>query len=96
MHETGKEKIVGLCDQVLIGKVLREGAVVLDLDRHRAFYVGTICSEQDVLARLEGFTSINAVGERSVALLKKAGLAKGAGITIQGVPHVQVYKVRKQ
>lgn len=76
-----------LCDKELIGMVLKEGNIVIDLRTHSQFYVG-----DDVLG--PDFESINAVGRKSVGLLIEKGiLKKGQEKTVQGVPYAQVYRI---
>jgi hypothetical protein len=94
-YERGKEKVVALCDKELIGKVLREGGLVLDLERYSAFYVGEITSEKAAAEALETATSVNLVGKKAVGLAIKRKLAeKGSERIIEGVPHLQIYRMK--
>ncbi|MCX8205740.1 MAG: DUF424 family protein [Candidatus Micrarchaeota archaeon] len=86
-HQQGRHVIYALCDKELIGKVLREGNIVIDLHTHSQFYIGNDEIGPD-------FESINAVGEQSVQLLINMGLLKrGQEKKVQGVPYAQVYRV---
>ncbi len=87
------ERIAALCDEELLGKVLEEGDLCLDLDKHAGFYKGKIVSEAQAAKLLEGASSVNAVGEKSVAAVRKAFGKAGGAIKIAGVPHLQVYKL---
>jgi hypothetical protein len=87
--------IIALCDKELIGKVLEEGDVSLDLDTHRNFYVGEEKTFEEAKKIVkEGFSSINAVGKEAVKVVKELGLCEEKSIKKVGsVPHVHVYSV---
>jgi len=90
----GKEKIVAVCDAELIGKVLREGEIVLNLEKYASFYQGEEADEAAVEKELLTATSINLVGKKATGIAKKIKLVKDSDmITIQKVPHVQIYKI---
>jgi len=92
--ESSDGKIVAACDRELIGKVLREGRLMLDLEKHAGFYRGEICSPDSLAKALRGAASINLVGERSIACAVGAGIAnKESIIFIAGVPHLQIYRI---
>jgi hypothetical protein len=88
------EKIVAVCDSELIGKVLREGELVLNLDKYASFYKGEEADDASVEKELLTATSINLVGKRATEIAKKIKLVKDSDmITIQKVPHVQIYRI---
>lgn len=94
-YEREKEIVVAICDKELVGEVLREGALVLDLKRYSSFYVGEITTEKAAAEALETATSINLVGKKAVGLaIKKKIAEKGSERMIGGVPHLQVYKMK--
>jgi hypothetical protein len=94
VHKVGKEVIVALCDAELLGKTLREGAVVLDLKKYGEFYKGEKTDEKKAGKAVAEGTSINAVGQKSVSVVKKALKCDESSVRIiQKVPHLQVYKV---
>lgn len=73
--------------------VFREGGRVLDLKKFAGFY-GKRGEEKAARAELGRASSVNAVGKKSVALVIESGLAKKSDVVlIQGVPHVQVYRL---
>lgn len=91
IHDGG---ILALCDRKLAGKVFREGSLVLDLKKHKDFYAGKRASEKEIESAMREASSMNIVGEKSVALAKKLGFIKGSEVIyIQKVPHVQIYRV---
>ena len=95
-HAAEQGTILAMCDEELIGKVLREGKMFLDLDKYADFYRGSLVSEEDALGSVEKdeICSANAVGERSVAVLMKKGVIKSGDIKrVKKVPLVQIFKV---
>ena len=91
-YEAQKEIIVAVCDKDLIGKVLREGELVLDLKKYSSFYIGELASEEEAWSIMKGATSLNLVGKKAVGLALKKKLAKkGDERTVDGVPHLQIY-----
>ena len=94
VHRRPEDTIVALCDAELMGRVLREGGAVIDLDKYGGFYKGEKVGEEKAAEALKSATSINAVGEKSVGVVRKAvGFAEDKVKFIQGMPHVQAYKV---
>jgi hypothetical protein len=94
VFEKKGERIVAVCDSELIGKVFREGEVVLNLEKYASFYQGEEADEEKVEKELRSATSINLVGERAVGVAKKMKLVKESEVMrIQKIPHVQIYKI---
>ncbi|VVB58681.1 Uncharacterised protein [Candidatus Anstonella stagnisolia] len=92
--ESSEGNIVAACDRELIGRVFREGRLVLDLEKYAGFYKGEPCSSEGLSRALRGAASMNLVGERSVACALGAGIAKKENVLfIAGVPHLQVYRI---
>ena len=86
--------VYALCDKQLIGKILREGDKVLDLDVYRSFYLGELREKLEYLD-IKDFTSINAVGEESIKQLLKLKLLKKEELKyINGIPYVIIVKIR--
>ena len=44
--------MLAMCDQDLIGKVLKEGKIYIDLDRYASYYKGEVLSEKDAAGRI--------------------------------------------
>jgi len=85
-------RVVAICDAGLLGRVLREGDVVVDLSAYRSFYEGERVTAAEVKALLDEESNVNAVGEKAVAALGKFADASCVR-RVQGVPMVQVYRV---
>ncbi len=79
--------VYALCDRELIGRVLKEGKITLDLDKYRSFYVGEDDFGND-------FESVNAIGVKSIQFLIEKGIIKRENVRfVEGIPHVQVYRI---
>lgn len=88
-HVFGTKIVIALCDKELIGTVLQEGNITIDLEKFKHFYIG------DDLKLFDGrFDSINAVGKKSVDYLIKNKLIinKENVKKINKIPHIQIYK----
>ncbi len=87
-------KVVAVCDEDLIGKVLEEKDAYMDLDRYRSFYVGDKAGEREVIDALAGFVSANIVGKQSVDIVLKLGLAHKKDVMyIKKTPYIQIYRL---
>jgi len=87
-HVFGTKIVIALCDKELIGQTLKDGEIVLDLEKHKHFYIG------EDLKYFDGrFDSINAVGKKSIDyLIKNKYLKDKKKIKkIQKVPHIQIF-----
>ncbi|MFH1199826.1 MAG: DUF424 family protein [Candidatus Micrarchaeota archaeon] len=87
-------KIVAVCDAALLGKVFRQGELVLDLQKYRSFYAGEKVTQGRLALLLADAPNVNLVGPKAIAaaaLAMKINPARAK--TIGGVPHLQVYRV---
>lgn len=95
--ENGREvvrTITALCDADLLGKVLEEGDLAIDLQKYRSFYEGETVPTEEAARMLREGKNLNIVGKQSVALaLKTLNIPKRQVRKIAGVPHLQVYYV---
>ena len=81
--------IVAICDKDLVGKILSEGIMQLDLTG--PFFAGEEVSEEELKEEVWRCSledaNFNIVGEKSIELVKKFGLIDDSGIRmIRGVP----------
>ena len=94
VHETERGKVIAVCDSDLIGKVLDDGKIFMDLDKNRSFYVGSFATKDEVCAALKSFNSINFVGKKCTKILISLDLVASASIEkVCGVPFVQIYEL---
>jgi len=94
IHETDKGKIVAACDRELIGRVLEEGDVCLDLKTYKDFYVGELADKNSIKEALADFSSANLVGKKVVGIAVEDGVISKEYIKyIKDVPYIQIYKI---
>jgi len=94
IHRTPNGKIVALCDENMIGKVLEGNGIHMDLDKYRGFYIGERVTETEVRKALVDFASANIVGKESVAIALAMGVAEKSDVMyINKTPYIQIYKI---
>jgi len=92
VHKYGREIVVAACDKDLIGKVLRDGDLRLEVSS--CFYEGEDVDEEKLLNRLSLATIANLVGKRTVSIAAKHNyINEDCVLTIAGVPHAQMVKI---
>jgi hypothetical protein len=94
IHESTEGRIVAACDKELIGKVLDNGNVFMDLKRYQGFYKGRLVKENELQEALHNFTSLNLVGKKAVGAILRMQLINENDVRyINTIPYVQVYKI---
>ncbi len=94
IHDNPRGKIVAVCDEDLIGKVLESEDKYMDLDKYRNFYIGEVANEKKVKEALVNFGSVNIVGKKSIKIVVDMKLASKDDIMyINRVPYIQIYNI---
>jgi|WetSurMetagenome_2_1015567.scaffolds.fasta_scaffold150538_2 hypothetical protein len=94
IHNNPQGKIVAVCDESLLGKVLEDKDTYMDLDRYRSFYDERKAGAQEVEEALKSFDSANIVGKEAVAVAIKMGLiGKKDVMYIKRTPYIQIYRL---
>ena len=94
VHETEKGKIVAACDKELVGKVLEEEGICIDLDSYRDFYVGNTATKDEIKDALKEFSSANLVGKKVVGIAVEDGVVDEGYIKyIKDIPYIQIYSI---
>ena len=94
IHHNQSGKIIAVCDEDLIGKVLEDENKYMDLDKFRNFYIGEKVSEEKVNEALKSFGSVNIVGKKSVKIAIDMKLVGKQDIMyINRVPYIQIYNI---
>jgi len=89
LHKADKRKIVTLCDKDLIGKVIEDEELQLDVSEK--FYNGSVLEEGEMIKEIESASSLNIVGEESIKFALKHKLINQDNlIKIKSVPHAIV------
>ena len=93
-YDTEKGLMIAMCDEELLGKEFSEGRSKLDLNKYASFYRGELLDPEKIKIDFESIYSANVVGERSVSLIIKNGMASPRDIKkIDGVPFLHVYRL---
>lgn len=92
IYKNGEHVLVAACDKEVLGKSLKHGNTVVEISR--AFYEGEYVSEEKLQKALEKATTANLFGEKTIKCAIKCGLIDpNSVITIDGVPHAQIFRV---
>ncbi|MHB1830461.1 MAG: DUF424 domain-containing protein [Candidatus Micrarchaeaceae archaeon] len=93
--DSPKGIMLAMCDEELIGRVLKEGKVEIDLEKYGAFYKGDLMSEEEASDLVtDKVYSANVVGDRCVSIFVKKGLVKPEDIkTVQGVKFIHLFRI---
>jgi len=85
-------RLVAVCDTGLIGKILREGKLKLEV--RPEFYKGSLSTIAEALREIDASDIANLVGEGIVQAAVQGGLVDPSAIVrIAGVPHVQIVRL---
>jgi hypothetical protein len=94
IHNNARGRIVAVCDEGLIGRVLEEKGACMDLDRYRGFYAERRVDAAEVEKALASFDSANIVGKEAVGVAISMGLAQKQDVMyIKKTPYIQIYKL---
>jgi hypothetical protein len=92
IHRSGSSNVMALCDKVLLGRTLKSSDLSIKVSKD--FYGGDEVDLLTIERNILVVDSINAIGKDSVELLIESGMADiESVIEIEGIPHVQVYKI---
>ena len=89
IHRYNNEVLVAVCDQDLLGKVLRDEECDIRLEVSSDFYKGDLIDEEVLIGRLKRATMANLIGERCIEVASRLDMIETI-IHIDGIPHAQV------
>ncbi len=85
--------ILAISDLSLVGKSFEEGDLQISVSKD--FYCDKECNRDEALKLIKDATIINVVGKRIITLMLKENIIdKKTVLTIGGVPHAQVVKMK--
>ncbi len=96
VHPTPEGEIIAMCDSELLGRKYSEGKVELDLSAYSNFYRGELVGEEEAgsAIALDGFYTANIVGERSVRIFIRKGIASESDVKrVEGIPYMHLFKM---
>ena len=95
-HRAGNGDVVAICDEGLIGRVLEDGDISIDLKSYADFYKGDLIPAKDLssVVIMETVASANVVGREAVKAAVETGIInKGNVKTVSGIPYAHAYRV---
>lgn len=92
IHHSGDTAVLAACDENVLGEVLREGEVILDVSTE--FFKGFKTHVDDIQYLLEGASSAVLVGENVVNKAIEAGyIHVDAVLKVSNIPYAYLVKV---
>ncbi len=84
-------RVAGVCDEELLGRVFREGDLVLEVNEE--FFGGHVVELDEAVAIVESSDNVMAVGELVVSRLIEAGLVHPLSVNrIAGIPYALILR----
>ncbi|MEM3227752.1 MAG: DUF424 family protein [Candidatus Micrarchaeaceae archaeon] len=94
IHNTQNGNILAMCDEEQIGKVLKDGDVVINIKDYSEFYKGELINEKQWKWYGTVIYSANIIGKRSIDLAIKSNIIKKENVRhAAGVPYAHAYLV---
>ncbi|MBK5133177.1 DUF424 family protein [Candidatus Bathyarchaeota archaeon] len=91
LKKEGKNVLLAICDEALLGKTLRDGKIVFKVSAD--FYKGRKISVDYAVSMIKNSTIINLVGNECVKKAIEIGcLHPDAVLKIEGISHAQIFK----
>lgn len=92
LKKVGKNVVLAVCDEELLGKTLREGKICFQIKEE--FYNGRKASLEEAVGMIGNSTIVNLVGKECVERAIEEGYVHPeAVLKIEGVPHAQIVKL---
>jgi len=96
IYETDNGKIITMCDQSLIDKVLEDENVCIDIKSYSDFYKGELVYVKDVppIDELKDMDCANVIGEEAVDIAIKRLIINTNSIKfVNKIPYAQSFKM---
>jgi len=92
IYKNGENVLVAACDKEVLGRSLKHGNTLVEVSK--AFYEGEYVSEEELKKALQGATTANLFGEKTVRCAIKCGfIDPDSVIMIDSVPHAQIFRI---
>jgi hypothetical protein len=95
VHSSKNGEIIAMCDEELLGRIITDGRIEINLDKYAGFYKGSLVSEEKAGSLIgNDVFSANLVGKRSVEIFEKKGLVSESQVrNVGGVKFVQIFNL---
>ena len=92
LKKIGNNVLLAICDTEILGKTLREGKIVFNVQEE--FYKGARVAIEEAVDMITNSTIVNMVGKNIVQkAIEKGYVHPEAVLNIEGVPHAQIVKI---
>ena len=92
IHKAADDIILAACDEEVLGKTFSGDGMKIHVSN--GFYDGYLVTEEEFVDQLDGYTIMNLVGDRVIALAIENGhVSEDCIIEIGEVKHAQVVKL---
>jgi hypothetical protein len=92
LKKVGRNVLLAICDNELLGRTLRQGKIVFPIKDE--FYNGGKVSVEEAVGMIENSTIVNMVGRNCVEMaIRKGYVHPEAVLKIDGIPHAQIVKL---
>jgi hypothetical protein len=96
IHDNEHGAVIAMCDENLIGKVLDDGKLHIDLKQYAGFYKGELVNRKKALELMadERIYSANVIGKEAVETAIEGKVIQKENVSmVDGVPYAHAYKV---
>jgi hypothetical protein len=92
LKKVGRNVLLAICDCEILGRTLREGAIVFHVKDE--FYNGGKVTLEEAVDMIANSTIVNMVGRNCVGkAVEKGYVHPDAVLNIEGIPHAQIMKL---
>ncbi len=95
-HASENGEILAMCDKDLIGKVLEDGNLFIDVKTYADFYAGDLVDKERAKEMIDekDIYSANVIGKESIAVaVEKRLISRENVLHIKSVPYAHAYTV---
>ncbi len=98
IHNSDNGDMVAMCDESLIGEVISEGAIEINIRDYSDFYKGDLVSKEDAKRMIDSGSvyTANIIGKEAVDAAIECSIIDPESVRNAGsVPYAQAFRVRK-
>jgi len=98
-HNTDDGVILAMCDSALIGRVLEEGNVYIDIKNYSEFYTGDLVEPVQARALIvkDTIKAANVIGDEAVDVAIDSRIIRPENVSkVNGVRYAHAYRVDKK
>ncbi len=95
LHDSENGILLAMCDEELIGRVIEDGDVYINIRDYSEFYKGSLISAKEVQALIpDKLHSANIIGDEAVSVAIKHSIIKRENVKVaSGVRYAHAYRI---